>query len=132
MIKFYANRFSNKSRCVWITLIEKKLNFELIEIILSDERLNLDLFAINPFHQIPVLVDDNSAILESLAIMDYLEAKYPTPALLPKSPASLAKVKTIELVNNDCLSPQIDALFRQKIFLSLPEKTIKSIAVKSI
>jgi len=29
--------------------------------------------AMNPFHRIPVLVDDGFTVVESLAILDYLE-----------------------------------------------------------
>jgi len=118
MIKFYSHPLFSKSRCVWISLLEKNLNFEIIEVNLSSNLLEPNFLAIDLFHQIPFLVDENSRAIESLAIMDYLEAKYPTPALLPKSPASLAKVKTIEFINNNHLSPQINALFRQKMSLS--------------
>ena len=40
-----------------------------------------DFLAINPFHRIPVLVDEDLTVVESLAILDDREAKYPTPAL---------------------------------------------------
>lgn len=52
----------------------------------------------NPFHRIPVLVDDDFTVVESLAILDYLETKYPEPAMLPKEPKDLAVLKMVELV----------------------------------
>ena len=54
--------------------------------------------AINPFRRIPVLVDGDSTVVESLAILDYLETKYPAPAMLPKDPKDLAVVGMVESV----------------------------------
>jgi glutathione S-transferase len=47
------------------------------------EQFQPEFVAINPFQKVPALVDDGLNIVESLAILDYLEAKYPTPAMLP-------------------------------------------------
>jgi glutathione S-transferase len=37
----------------------------------------------NPFHHISVLVDVDMTVIESLAILDYLEDKYPQRSMLP-------------------------------------------------
>jgi glutathione S-transferase len=47
-----------------------------------------------------VLVDDNLRIIESLAILDYLEFKYPEVSLLPNDAATLGKVKMTQMVTN--------------------------------
>ncbi len=125
MIKLYSNHFSNNCRRVRITLLEKQLDFESIELKLDGDQLDPDFIAINPFHQIPVLIiDDDLKLIESLAIMEYLEAQYPDPALLPKSPPSIAKVKTIELININHLENSIYTLFRHKMGISVKAKTL--------
>ena len=43
-------------------------------------------------------------VIESLAILDYLESKYPQPSLLPKNPTQLAKVRMAQMVANSELS----------------------------
>ena len=90
MLTLYHSPISPNSRRVWITLLEKKLEFELVEIKLDGEQFKPDFLAINPFHHIPVLVDDGFNVVESLAILDYLEAQYPQPAMLPTDAKDLA------------------------------------------
>jgi glutathione S-transferase len=48
----------------------------------SKERTS-DFLRLNPFGQIPVLEDEGVTIAESIAILEYLEERYPTPALMP-------------------------------------------------
>lgn len=118
MIKLYHSAISPNSRRVWITLLEKKLEFELVEVKLDGEQLKPDFLALNPFHHIPVLVDDGFNLIESLAILDYLEAKYPTPAMLPKDAKDLAIVKMVELVTVNELLPATNPLL--PVMLGLP------------
>ena len=49
--------------------------------------------AINPQHLVPALVlPDGTALTQSLAIIDWLEAEFPTPSLLPADPLQRALV----------------------------------------
>jgi maleylacetoacetate isomerase/maleylpyruvate isomerase len=49
--------------------------------------------ALNPAHLVPTLVlDDGTPLTQSLAIIDYLEAVRPEPALLPADPVARAHV----------------------------------------
>lgn len=106
MLTLYHSPTSPNSCRVWITLLEKGLEFELVEIKYADgEQFKPDFLAINPFHHIPVLVDDGFNIIESLAILDYLEAKYPTPAMLPQDALDLATVRMVQLVSVNELLP---------------------------
>jgi glutathione S-transferase len=45
------------------------------------------------------LVDDGFNVIESLAILDYLEVKYPTPVMLLKDTKDLAIVRMVEMVS---------------------------------
>ncbi|MBD2180730.1 glutathione S-transferase family protein [Planktothrix sp. FACHB-1375] len=98
MLKLYHTPISPNSRRVWITLLEKQIPFELLKMELNGDQLQPDFLALNPFHHIPVLVDDDFTIVESLAILDYLEVKYPAPAMLPTDAKALATVRMVEMV----------------------------------
>lgn len=52
---------------------------------------------INPQALIPALDDDGVVISQSLAIIEYLEEKFPEPPLLPKAAADRAHVRSMAL-----------------------------------
>lgn len=110
MLKLYYNRISFNSRRVWISLLEKGLPFELVPMKLNGDQFQTEFLALNPFHQIPVLEDEGFVIIESLAILDYLEAKYPSPSLLPSDPQMLGTVKMIELLTLTQMMPPMRPL----------------------
>ncbi|OUL37742.1 glutathione S-transferase [Nostoc sp. T09] len=105
MLKLYHSPMSPNSRRVWITLLEKELEFELVEVKLDGEQFKPDFLTISPFHHVPVLEDEGFHIVESLAILDYLEAKYSTPTMLPKDAQDLAIARMVQMVTvNELLS----------------------------
>ena len=60
-----------------------------------------DYKAINPRGQVPVLVDDGQVITQILAIVLYLDQKFPEAQLLPSSPLARAKaIETMAWMNN--------------------------------
>jgi len=50
---------------------------------------------INPQGLVPVLEDGDAVLTQSLPILNYLEERYPEPALLPADPAGRAKSRAI-------------------------------------
>jgi len=53
----------------------------------------------NPFGTVPVLeMDDGTYLVESLAIIAYLEKKFPAQALLPENPEAYGKAVDVERV----------------------------------
>ena len=118
MLTLHHSSISPNSRRVWITLLEKGLEFELVEIKVDGEQFKPEFLAISPFHHIPVLVDDGFNIVESLAILDYLEVRYPTPAMLPKDAKDLAIARIVELVTVNELLPAATTFLPE--FLGLP------------
>lgn len=119
MLKLYHDPISPNSRRVWITLLEKELEFELVEVKLDGEQFQPEYLALNPFHHIPVLVDDGFNIVESLAILDYLEAKHPKPAMMPTDAKEKAIVRMVQLVSVNELLPAAYPLL--PLMLGLPE-----------
>jgi len=118
MIKLYHVPLSFNSRRIWITLLEKGLDFELIEMQLNGDQMTPEFVKLNPFHHIPVLTDGDFRVIESFAILDYLEAKYPNPPLLPKNPESLAIVKMVQMVIvNEFVGLGMQPLMRKSMLL---------------
>jgi glutathione S-transferase len=108
MLTFYYHPLSPLSRRVWVALLEKEIPFKPVVIRLQDkQQFSPDFLALNPFHHVPVIVDKGICIIESIAILDYLELQYPNPALMPQSPAAIARVKMLQMVNINELVPKL-------------------------
>lgn len=58
-------------------------------------------------------MDDGFNVVESLAILDYLETKYPMPTLLPADAKARATVRMVEMVTVNELMLGIAPLSRQ-------------------
>ena len=79
---------------VRIVLAEKDVPHETVTIDLADRPAWL--LAHNPPHgRVPVLEDDGWVLPESVAIGEYLEERYPEPALLPADPGERAAVRVL-------------------------------------
>ncbi len=132
MLTFYHIPLSVNSRRVWVALLEKNLPFEAIVMTLSGDQFTPEFLGLNPFHHIPVLVDDGFTVIESLAILDYLEAKYPTPSLLATTPEGIAILRMVELVTVNELVPAINPLIKQMMgFGQDPEDVIEQAKQKA-
>ncbi len=77
--------------------------------------------AINPRSQVPVLVEDGTSITQILAIINYLNDKFPAMGYLPSEP--LAKAKTLETLAwmNNTVHPTFTHIFMPHKFTDKPE-----------
>ncbi|MEL6579083.1 MAG: glutathione S-transferase family protein [Cyanobacteria bacterium J06621_12] len=125
MLRFYYSRLSINARRVWVTLLEKNIEFESIILKLNGDQFQPDFLKLNPFHHIPVLIDDEFKIFESLAILDYLEAKYPHPAFMPEDAQDIAKVRMIELLTVNELPPASIVLMKEMLDLAVEKSKIQ-------
>jgi glutathione S-transferase len=74
---------------VRLVLAEKGLGYEPVEIDLDDRPAWI--YAKNPLGKVPVLEEDGGLVLpESVVIMEYLEERFPEPALWPADAAERA------------------------------------------
>lgn len=125
MLQFYYSRLSINARRVWVTLLEKNIEFEPIILKLNGDQFQPEFLKLNPFHHIPVLVDGDFKVFESLAILDYLEAKYPNPVFMPTDAKDIAKVRTIELVVVNELPPASIVLMKDMLDVAVEEKQLE-------
>ena len=98
----------NAERCPYaararIVLAEKGLEVEVVEIDLSDRPDWL--YEKNPKGRVPVIEEDGWCLAESAVIMEYLEERYPEPALLPDDPADRAAVRMLIFRDGDLTGP---------------------------
>lgn len=124
MLQLYSAPLSSNARRVGIALLEKQIAFELIAMQLDGDQFTADFTALNPMQRVPVLVDDGVTVIESLAILDYLEAKYPTPPLLPTAPAAIAQVRMAEILTITEIQPATLPLLKRLVELDVPAATL--------
>jgi len=83
-IKLYYHPLSTYSRRVLIALIEKRISHERIALDMpARQHKQPDYLALNPYGRVPTLEENGFVLYESTAILDYLEATRPSPALAP-------------------------------------------------
>ncbi len=125
MLKFYYHPLSVNARRVWVALLEKQVSFEPIPLKLNGDQFQPDFTALNPFQSVPVLLDGEFRVLESLAILDYLEAKYPSPPLVPTPPEAIATVRMVELVAVNELQAATIPLMKKMVQLEVTEAQLE-------
>ena len=111
-MKLYNLNLSNFATKCRIVVFEKGGNVELADIPGGSPK-SPEYLKINPLGKVPALQGDGLVIAESEIINEYLEEKYPSPALLPKSPEDRAKVRFLTRLNDLYLDPPFRALFPQ-------------------
>ncbi len=111
-MKLYNMNLSNFATKCRIAIYDKGINVEMAAVPGGDAH-SAEYLKINPFGKVPALDADGVAIAESEVINEYLEDKFPTPSLLPKSPEARAQVRIMTRFHDLYLEPPIRALFPQ-------------------
>ena len=84
---------SNYYNKVKLALLEKNVPFT--EEMVMTKRTDEAVLSASPLAKIPFIRTPQGALCESAVILDYLEAAYPNPPLLPADPFAAAKVREI-------------------------------------
>jgi maleylacetoacetate isomerase len=105
-VKLYSYFRSSAAYRARIALNLKGLAYETISVhLIKDGGHNRrpEFRAVNPQMRVPVLITDaGDTLLQSLAIIEYLDETHPEPPLLPKAPLARAKVRALsELIACD-------------------------------
>ena len=99
-MKLYGYWRSSAAYRVRIALHLKGLVFESISVHLVKDggEQHKDAYShLNSTHLVPTLVDEDVTLHQSIAIIEYLDEKYPTVAIYPKNLVAKAKVKALAL-----------------------------------
>jgi glutathione S-transferase len=97
MLRLYDHPFSPYAQKVKIALREKGVPFEApMPQGIGAGGAAGEFIEANPRAEVPALIDGEVKLFDSTIILEYIEDKWPSPPLLPKSPAERARVRMIE------------------------------------
>jgi maleylpyruvate isomerase len=100
-MKLYDNDISSAASRVRIALALKGVTAERIPVAIlgaEAQQHSAGYLAVNPQGLVPALLtDDGELLTQSLAIVEYLDERYPAPPLLPREPAARARVRATAL-----------------------------------
>ncbi len=107
MVKLFNYWRSSASYRVRLALHFKGLPFEYqaVNLLKGEQHLGPHVTR-NPWHSVPVLeLEDGSQLTQSVAIVEYLEQRFPTPALFPDDVVLRARMRAMVEVVNSGMQP---------------------------
>lgn len=95
-MRLYSFFRSSAAYRVRIALNLKGVDYETVTVDLPGAEHRAPGFrALNPQATIPTLDDDGTILWQSLAIIEYLDSRFPTPQLIPAEPLARARVQAL-------------------------------------
>ncbi len=95
-----------------IALSEKHTPWEPIHVNLrAGEHKTAEFLALNPYGKVPVLLDEGAVIYESTVVNEYLEDRFPDPALMPRDPLGRAEVRLWEDYGDNAFLGPAEGIF---------------------
>jgi glutathione S-transferase len=96
-LRLYDHPLSPYGQKVKIALYEKNIEFAaVLPAAIGSGQVDAEFGAANPRAEVPALVDGDVAVFDSTVILEYIEDKWPTPALLPNGAAQRARLRMLE------------------------------------
>ena len=94
MLRLYHNNLSTCSQKVRLTLAEKGLDFDSVELDLrAGDQYQPEYLKLNPNGVVPTLVNGDDVIVESTVINEYVDDVFPDTSLRPTSAAERARMR---------------------------------------
>jgi glutathione S-transferase len=116
-IAFYYGSGSPYAWRVWLSLEHKRLPYELKLMSFAKGDLRTEEFSrLNPRHKVPVIVDGDFVLYESVAIVEYLDECYPDAGdgpLFPADPRARARVRRLIQETDHYLAAAVVPMLRQ-------------------
>jgi len=112
-VRLHGGIHSGYTQKVRIALAEKGLG-ERVPFVLvpTEERRGAARRARNPLGLVPVLeLDDGRFLAESTPIIEYLDALFPEPPLVPTDPLRRARMHALDHYNDQALTPPVRRLW---------------------
>ncbi|MGD8174604.1 glutathione S-transferase N-terminal domain-containing protein [Marinimicrobium sp. ARAG 43.8] len=104
-----ADHYSHRVRLV---LSEKGVSADIIDVDPNDKPG--ELADLNPYNNLPTLVDRDLALYESKVIMEYLDERFPHPPLLPVYPVARAQSRLWMYRLERDWAPLVDTILTSK------------------
>jgi len=107
---------------VRIVLEEKGISSEIIDT--DKNNISAEILEVSPYSTLPVLVDRDVCLYDSITLMEYLDERFPHPPLLPVYPVARANIRLyMKRIANDWCS-LFDRLVEEEL-KSAEEKKLK-------
>lgn len=115
-MKIYGHPLSSCTRKALIVAAEKGAALELIPVdVLGGEHKQAAYLARHPYGVIPALDDDGFVLIESRAIIRYLDAVLPGASLTPADPRARARMDQWMSIDQSYIAPKVSTLVVQHI-----------------
>ncbi|HJL96330.1 MAG: stringent starvation protein A [Gammaproteobacteria bacterium] len=96
----FSDPLDHYSHRVRIVMCEKGVTGEIID--MDSNNLTSEILEVSPYSKLPVLVDRDVCLYDSVILMEYLDERFPHPPLLPVYPVSRAQIRLfIQRIEND-------------------------------
>ena len=105
---FYPFRFLDRCRFV---LFEKGMDFEIRDVDLFNKPE--DISVMNPYGQVPILVERDLILYESNIINEYIDERFPHPQLMPADPVQRGRARLLLFNFERELFVHVEALEKQ-------------------
>jgi len=113
----HGYRYSVYQRIARLTLAEKGVTYEQVEVNPFAPDVPAAYLALHPFGRVPALVHDGFALYETAAITRYVDRAFPGPALQPAEPKALARMdQIIGVVDAYAYWPLVRQVFSHRVF----------------
>jgi RNA polymerase-associated protein len=91
MMKLYSNSVDPFSHRCRIVLFEKGMDFEVIDVDLTNKPEDLSI--LSPYSDFPVLVERDLVLTDANIINEYIDERFPHPQLMPPDPVMRARAR---------------------------------------
>ena len=109
---FYSDAADHYSHRVRIVLAEKGVSVDVVNVTVGNRPS--DLADLNPYNDLPVLVDRELSLYETKIMMEYLDERFPHPPLLPVYPVARAQARLLAYRIERDWCAQVDLLLGGK------------------
>jgi RNA polymerase-associated protein len=111
MVLYSGTTCPFSQRCRFV-LFEKGMDFEIRDVDLFNKPEDINVM--NPYGQVPVLVERDLILYESNIINEYIDERFPHPQLMPADPVQRARARLLLLNFEREVFVHVDALERQE------------------
>lgn len=112
----HGYRYSVYVRIARLTLAEKGVSYNRVEVNPFAPDPPASYLALHPFNRVPTLVHDGFVLYETGAITRYIDRAFPGPALQPTGPLALARMdQIIGIVDSYGYWPMVRQVFVHRV-----------------
>lgn len=109
---YFSDARDHYSHRVRIVLAEKGVSVEMVDV--DPKNKPEELAELNPYNELPTLVDRDLSLYETKVMMEYLDERFPHPPLLPVYPVARAQSRLwMERIERDWC-PLVDTIVNGK------------------